>query len=115
MVGFPAPVSGPLNRNLLAVRVTPKASRNEVTGLYTAADGAVSLSVKVTAAPDKGKANAAVTHLLAKKLGVAKSTLTLVKGDTDRNKTFQFTGPLEPLEAFIASLSNTGKPDGQDH
>jgi uncharacterized protein (TIGR00251 family) len=108
-------VSGPLNRNLLAVRVTPKASRNELTGLYTAADGTVSLSVKVTAAPDKGKANTAVIALLAKKLGIAKSTLTLVKGETDRNKTFQYTGPLEPLEAFIASLTNTGKPDGEDH
>jgi len=108
-------VSGPLKRNLLAVRVTPKASRNEMIGLYTAVDSAVSLSVKVTAAPDKGKANAAVINLLAKKLGVAKSTLTLVKGETDRNKTFQFTGPLEPLEALIASLSNTGKSNGEDH
>ena len=108
-------MSGPLNRDLLAVRVTPKASRNEVTGLYTAADGAVSLSVKVTAAPDKGKANRAVTSLLAKKIGVAKSTLALVKGETDRNKTFQFSGNIEPLEAFIASLTNTGKSDGEDH
>ena len=108
-------MSGPLNRNLLAVRVTPKASRNEITGLYTASDSAVSLSIKVTAAPDKGKANTAVTNLLAKRLGVAKSTLTLVKGETDRNKTFQFTGPLEPLEALIASFTNTGKTDGEDH
>jgi uncharacterized protein len=108
-------VNGPLRSGFLAVRVTPKASRNEVTGLYTAADGAVSLSVKVTAAPDKGKANAAVISLLAKKSGIAKSRLTLVKGETDRNKTFQFTGPLELLEAFIASLTNTGQKDGEDH
>jgi uncharacterized protein (TIGR00251 family) len=108
-------VSGPLRGGFLAVRVTPKASRNEVSGLFMTADGAVSLSVKVTAAPDKGKANAAVINLLAKNLGVAKSRLTLVKGGTDRNKTFQFTGPIEPLEALIASLTNTGKPDGEDH
>ena len=108
-------MSGPLNRNFLAVRVTPKASRNEVTGLYTAGDGSVSLSVKVTATPDKGKANKAVTSLLAKKLGVAKSTLALVKGETDRNKTFQFIGPTKSLEALIASLTNTGKSDGEDH
>ena len=108
-------MSGPLNRDLLAVRVTPKASHNEVTGLYTAADGTVSLSVKVTAAPDKGRANKAVTNLLAKRLGVAKSTLTLVKGATDRNKIFQFSGHIEPLEAFIASLTKTGKTDGEDH
>ena len=108
-------MSGPLTRNFLAVRVTPKASRNEVTGLYTAAEGSVSLAVKVTVAPDKGKANAAVISLLAKKLGVAKSMLTLVKGETDRNKMFQFTGSLEPLEALIASLTNTGNKDGEDH
>ena len=114
-MGISSLVSGPLNRNLLAVRVTPKASRNELKGLYTAADGTVSLSVKVTAAPDKGKANAAVISLLAEKFGIAKSTLALVKGETDRNKTFQFSGPIEPLEALIASLTNTGKPDGEDH
>ena len=108
-------MSGPLRGSFLAVRVTPKASRNEVTGLYTAAEGSVSLAVKVTAAADKGKANAAVTSMLAQKLGVAKSMLTLVKDETDRNKSFQFTGPLEPLEALIASLTNTGKKDGEDH
>ena len=108
-------MSGPLNRDLLAVRVTPNASRNEVTGLYRASDGAMSLSVKVTATPDKGKANRAVIDLLAKKLGVAKSTLALVKGETDRNKTFQFTGPTKSLEALIASLTNAGKSDGEDH
>ena len=108
-------MSGPLNRDLLAVRVTPKASRNEVTGLYTAADGGVSLSIKVTAAPDKGKANRAVIDLLAKKLGVAKSTLAFVKGETDSNKTFQISGPIHSLEALIASLTNTGKQNGEDH
>ncbi len=111
----PLLVSGPLTRNLLAVRVTPKASRNEVTGLYTAADGAVSLSVKVTAAPDKGQANAAVIKALAKAMMVSKSTFHLVKGQTDRNKTFEITGPLHALEAFIASLTDTGHPDGKDH
>ena len=84
-------MSGPLNRNVLAVRVTPKASRNEVTGLYTAADGAVSLSVKVTAAPDKGQANAAVIKTLAKATGVSKATFNLVKGHADRNNTFEIT------------------------
>lgn len=108
-------MSGPLRGSFLDVRVTPRASRNDVTGLYTAADGIVSLSVRVTAAPDKGKANAAVISLLAKKLGIAKSGLTLVKGETDRNKTFQITGPLEPLGAFLASLTDTGQKDGEDH
>lgn len=108
-------MSGPLRRNLLAVRVTAKASRDEVTGLYRAADGAVSLSVKVTAAPDKGQANAAVIKALAMAMMVSKSAFHLVKGQTDRNKTFEITGPLHSIEAFLASLTETGHPDGKDH
>ena len=108
-------MSGPLTRHLLAVRVTPKASRNEITGLYRAADGAVSLSVKVTAAPDKGQANEAVIKALAKAMMVSKSTFHLVNGQTDRNKTFEITGPLQPIEAFLASLTETGKSNGKDH
>jgi uncharacterized protein (TIGR00251 family) len=115
MVGFPAHVSGPLTRNLLAVRVTPKASRNEITGLHRAASGAVSLSVKVTAAPDKGQANAAVIKVLAKAMRVSKSSFHLVKGQTERNKTFEITGPTHPIEAFLASLTETGTSDGKDH
>jgi uncharacterized protein (TIGR00251 family) len=115
MVGFPAHVSGPLTRNLLAVRVTPKASRNEISGLYRGASGAVSLSVKVTAAPDKGQANAAVIKVLAKAMRVSKSSFHLVKGQTERNKTFEITGPTHPIEAFLASLTETGTSDGKDH
>ena len=104
-------MNGPLRRNLLA----PKASRNEITGLYRAADGAVSLRVKVTAAPDKDQANAAVIKVLARAMMVSKSSFHLVKGQTDRNKTFEITGPLHSVEAFLASLTETGHPDGKDH
>ena len=108
-------MSGPLRGNLLSVRVTPKASRNEIAGLHAAADGVVSLSVRVTATPDKGRANRAVIALLAKNTHASKSTFTLVKGETDRNKTFQISGTTEPLEALIASFTNTGSKDGRDH
>lgn len=111
-------MSGPLKDNLLFVRATPKASRNGVTGLYTAGDGNVSLSVKVTAAPDKGKANKAVIEVLAKAMKIPKTHLTLVRGDTDRNKIFQISGNTQPVEALIASLTHppgTGHTDGEDH
>jgi uncharacterized protein YggU (UPF0235/DUF167 family) len=100
-------VSGPLCGNLLLVRVTPKASRNEVSGLHVDAAGTMSLAVKVTAVPDKGLANAAVIK--------TKSTFSLVKGHTDRNKTFQITGPTHTIEAFIASLGQLGISHGKDH
>jgi uncharacterized protein len=108
-------VSGPLTGNLLSVRVTPKASRNEVTGFYTAVDGTVSLVVKVTAVPDKGLANAAVIKTLAEAMMVSKSSFNLIKGQTDRNKTFEITTTTQSVEAFIASLKDIGTPDGKDH
>lgn len=94
---------------LLAVRVTPKSSRDQVSGLYTAADGAVSLAVRVSAPPDKGKANAAVIAVLAKASGLPKSAFTLVSGETDRNKTLLVTGNCAALEALIAGFEQTGK------
>ena len=70
-------------RLTLSLKVIPKASKNEVVGLLD--DG--SLKVKVTAAPEKGKANAAVCELLADAFDVPKRNVTVVAGDTSRTKT----------------------------
>ena len=67
----------------LDVRVTPNARAN-----LTSRD-ATGLRVSVTAPPDEGRANAAVTALLAHALGVAPSRLTLVGGATSRDKAFR--------------------------
>ncbi len=71
------------NGSEVDLRVTPKASRNAI---VLAEDG---LRAYVTTVPEDGKANAAVTKLLAKTLGVAKSRLTLVRGQTSRQKVFR--------------------------
>ena len=68
---------------LLTCRVTPKASRNAVER-----DGEV-LRVYVTTVPEGGKANVAVVKLLSKALGVPKSALVLVRGETSRDKVFR--------------------------
>ncbi len=94
---------------LLSVRVTPKSSRDEVTELHTSADGAMSLAVKVTAPPDKSKANTAVIELVAKVAHMPKSAFSLVSGETDRNKTLLVTGNPAGLEALIALKLNAGK------
>jgi uncharacterized protein (TIGR00251 family) len=94
---------------LVAVRVTPKSSRDAVTGLHTAADGAVSLAVRVTAAPEKGRANAAVIALLARASGLSKSAFALVSGETERCKTILVTGNPATFEAWMASIVNAGK------
>jgi uncharacterized protein len=99
---------------LLGVRVTPKASRDEVTGVYIAADGTVSLAVKVTAVPDKGKANRAVIAVIAKAARLPKSALSLVSGGTERNKVLLVTGNPAGLEALIAAQDHAGKDDRED-
>lgn len=68
---------------LIEVRVTPNASREQVT-----LDGTRFL-IRVTCIPEDGKANRAVTKLLAKALGLAPSRLTLLRGQTGRDKTFR--------------------------
>jgi uncharacterized protein YggU (UPF0235/DUF167 family) len=50
------------------------------------------LRVRVSAVPDKGKANAAVVALLAKALGVPKSAVSVVSGETARIKTVTVIG-----------------------
>lgn len=68
---------------VLEVRVTPKASRNEI----REEDGQI--RVYVTTVPENGKANDAVVKLLSKALGVPKSRLTLIRGATSRDKAFR--------------------------
>lgn len=70
----------------IAVRVTPRAARDRI----EVADGAI--RIHVTAAPEDGKANEAVRLLLARALGLAKSRLTLVRGQTSRDKVFVVDG-----------------------
>ena len=68
----------------LALRVTPKASRNAIQQ-----DDSGALRAYVTTAPENGKATAAVQKLLARALGIAPTRLTLVRGATARDKVFR--------------------------
>jgi len=67
----------------IAVRVTPKASRNRV----VEEDG--TLRVYVTTVPEGGKATVAVQKLLSRALGVPKTRLILIRGATARDKVFR--------------------------
>jgi len=71
---------------LITVKVTPKASRNEVKEAPQP-DGGLLFLVYTTTVPEKGKANEVVLKLLAKHLGIAQSKLEVVRGHTARNKT----------------------------
>ena len=70
------------------MRVTPKGGRDAVEGWTRDEAGRPLLKVRVSAAASEGAANAAAMALLAKALGVPKSELTLVAGQTARVKRF---------------------------
>lgn len=72
----------------ITVRLQPRASRDELLGV----DEAGVLKVRVKAPPVDGAANAALIQLLAKRLGIAKSKISLVSGATARNKILEIEG-----------------------
>ncbi len=87
------------------VRVTPGAKSDEITGLWTGADGEQRLAVKVTAPPDKGKANAAVIKLLARALNLPKSALSVACGETSRLKTIAIDSNGTDLAVALNALA----------
>lgn len=71
----------------LTVKVTPNAGRNAIVGFKEGV-----LLVKVAAPPEKGKANKELIDFLAEKLGIKKSSVLIVKGQTSRFKSIVIEG-----------------------
>ncbi len=76
----------------LAVRVTPKGGRDGVDGWGLDPAERPFLKLRVTVAPADGAANAAVTALVAKVLGIPKSAVRIVSGETARLKMLELDG-----------------------
>ena len=89
---------------LLHLRVTPNAGRDAIDGVEVRDDGTCVLRVRVSAVPDKGKANAAVIALLAKAMGISKSSVSLTNGETSRFKTLDLAGDGAALAQKLASI-----------
>jgi len=75
------------NRTIIAIRVHPSASRNEIMG-WT---GDV-LRINIAATPEKGKANKELIDFISNKLSIRKDQVEIVKGHTSRNKTIGISG-----------------------
>jgi uncharacterized protein (TIGR00251 family) len=74
---------------VLAVKVIPKSSRNEIAGYLP--DG--TWKVKITAAPEGGKANAALCAFLADELGLPRRDVTILSGETSPRKRLRLSAP----------------------
>jgi uncharacterized protein YggU (UPF0235/DUF167 family) len=70
----------------IAVRATPRARRERIE-----VDGDL-VRVWVNAPPVEGEANAAVCRLLAKRLGLARSAVRIIRGEGSRAKTVAIVG-----------------------
>lgn len=75
-----------------AVRVQPRASRTEIVGVQEDV-----LRVRLTAPPVDGQANAALVQLLAERLGVRRADISIMAGQTGRNKQVEVAG-VSPAE-----------------
>lgn len=91
---------------LLSIKTAPNARRNAITGFLGEA-----LKVSVTAAPERGKANAAVEALLAECLGLPRTAVRVVAGETSRTKKVEIAG-FEP-EALRQRLCTILEQNGR--
>jgi uncharacterized protein (TIGR00251 family) len=81
----------------IEVRLRPGAGRDELGGFR---DGV--LQAKVAAPPQDGRANKALCKLIAKRLGVAPSRVSLVRGKRSRDKLIEVEGvEAERLRALL--------------
>jgi len=72
--------------------LTPGASVDRIEGWDTDPDGRPVLKVRVRARPIEGEANDALTRLLAKTLGLSRSSVVLERGGQSRLKRIAIEG-----------------------
>jgi len=80
--GKPRRLSDSRRGAALAIRVTPRARRDEIVEVL--ADQTI--KIRLTAPPVQGKANEALIQFLAKVLGVPRSRIEIIAGETGRDK-----------------------------
>lgn len=85
----------------LAVKVVPGASGSKIAGWL-----GHELKLRVSAPPEKGKANQSVEKLLAKSLGLAPKQVKIIKGHTSTHKIVEF----QNIDQSVL-IATFGKPE----
>jgi len=90
----------------LALRLTPRTSKNGVDGVIQDAEGRPLLKLRLAAPPVDGVANEALIAFLAKSLSLRKSDISIRSGETSRVKILHLAGDpaviLQKLDAWLA-------------
>jgi len=93
----------------LAVRLTPRASRNGLDGIIADPEGRPALKIRLAAPPVEGAANAALIAWLAGELKLRKSDITIHSGETSRLKILDLAGDPADLTSRLAEwLAKSG-------
>ncbi len=85
----------------LRLRVKPGARRDQLIGAYGEC-----LKLEVRAAPERGRANVAVTKLLARVFAVSRSAVVVVAGSGSQDKAVEIRGVT--VASTIRSLREAG-------
>lgn len=95
-------------RVFIEVRLTPGAGANGFAGLAEDADGKSHLKARVTAIPEKSKANKALIALLSARLRTAKSNISIISGPTSRIKSIEIVGDPDALATVLRKIAGEG-------
>lgn len=89
---------------ILRIRIAPNSAKNQL----VLSDDMVKL--KITAQPIENKANKAVVEYLSKLFKIPKTSISILKGDTSKDKTLLFkTSDLSKIENIKTILSDVEK------
>jgi uncharacterized protein (TIGR00251 family) len=102
-----APWSAEPGGVVLWLRLTPKGGRDAIDGVEALSDGRLVLKARVRAAPEDGRANAALIELVAKLLKAPKKAVTIRSGETSRVKKLFIAGDSAPYLDALARLAPT--------
>lgn len=110
-MSLPAWIRPARNGASVEVFVRPRAAKDAIAGVH-----GTRLRVKVKAPPVEGRANRAVEELFAGLLGLPRSAVTVVTGESSRHKTIQVSGmsPEDVTASLDVVLSSRAHEPGQE-
>ena len=85
-----------ISQLIIHVKVIASAGRNEIL-----IEDDHHIKVKLTTAPEKGKANKKLIELLARELKISKNNITIINGEYNRNKIISIDHLSQPLTDLL--------------